>query len=252
MKAPKLINIIKENDKTLKEYKLLKVFRRSFSTFVEITVLVKTENVYRYYYIKKIRESKQYIYIGFENKEKATMKEDQYLVSNPEQKIKKDELNNKVIQFLNAERPDTKDRAVINIRVREFPTHTRYLLVVRLSTSRKRFVIENTVEGLQIVEEKVMAKSLKEINIKPAQEEALAIELEDVVTEINEEVEPESCEDQEEMKEVVKKEESELIKMIRENNPSFEDFKIVKRFKNNHIKTFREITLLIRVQRDEV
>ena len=54
------------------------------------------------------------------------------------------------------------------------------------------------------------------------------------------------------MKEVIKKEESELIKMVRENNPSFEDFKIVKRFKNNHIKTFREITLLIRVQRDEV
>jgi len=187
---PRVVKLILAQSEILNKgdnFEVVKIFRRKFETFHEITVLIKFNNKYYYFYVTKMVLSGQLIFQSVEDKDRPCMNGEKYTVCNRERTLKKKQIDESVIQVLNDQHPDTRDYSVIMTRVRQFPNNKqRFIIVYRFATEKRRYIVEKTEQSVSIVEWKVTATGLRELrnNKKPEQ---ISDIVEHVITDIEEE-----------------------------------------------------------------
>ena len=115
------------------------------------------------------------------------MKNDKYAICNRQKKIKNSQVNPEILAALNEQQPETENRAIIVVRQREFPAGRRYIIVVRLATERRRYIVKEDSDGIRVVEWKTTKSNLPEREQDKEKQEEIAEAVENVIEETQKE-----------------------------------------------------------------
>ena len=230
---------VREANSELADAIFVRKWSLSFKTYSENTLLFQKGDKYWYVYVFHWFGDNTYTLEGIEETD-APAENKKGKKINPI-KLRRPVKNQKGEQILSETLPELQEwRKVKNTREAVYPLVNRYIVNVRLDTTRIRYIFHEKDGVIKYVEETLLKQNLPGKNTEGQI-------IEEIVEEAIEEHEEDDKEDEDVTDAPEQKEQKlAILELFREKNPQATDLKVVKVWKNKNFQTFIEWTINIK------